>query len=49
MSEHKPSAPGTSGYPEDQPRRNDKRDMPEPHTPHEHQNAPERKPKPSSG
>jgi hypothetical protein len=47
MSEHKPTPPGTRGYPEPQPQRNDKRDMPDRHTPHEHQNNPERKPNPS--
>jgi hypothetical protein len=47
MKERKPTSPGTSGYPEPQPRRNDKKDMPGPKTPHEHQNDPARKPKPS--
>ena len=45
MKERKPTSPGTSGYPEPQPRRNDKKDMPGPKTPHEHQNDPARKPK----
>jgi hypothetical protein len=47
MKERKPTSPGTSGYPEPQPRRNDGKDMPGPKTPHEHQNDPARKPKPS--
>jgi hypothetical protein len=47
MNERKPTPPGTSGYPEPQPRRNDGKTMPDEHTPHEHQNNPSQKPKPS--
>lgn len=43
----KSSSPGTKGYAEQQPRRNDKREMPDKHTPHEHQNKPEQEPRPS--
>ena len=45
--EHKPTAPGTRGYPEDTPRRNDRHDLPNESTPHEHQIRPEQKPAPS--
>ncbi len=47
MNDNKPTSPGTSGYPEDKPRRNDGQDMPDEHTPHEPQNKPTRNPKPS--
>lgn len=40
-------SPGTKGYAEHQPRRNDEREMPDEHTPHEHQNRPLQKPRPS--
>jgi len=43
----KSSSPGTKGYAEQQPRRNDAHEMPDEHTPHEHQNKPEQKPRPS--
>lgn len=46
--EHTPDSVGTSGYPEPTPRRNDKHDMPDKGTPHEHQNLPQQKPQPSS-
>jgi hypothetical protein len=46
-NEPKSTPPGTRGYPEDTPRRNDKHHMPDEHTPHEHQNRPEQKPAPS--
>ncbi len=45
--EHKPTSPGTRGYPEDTPRRNDRHDLPDEGTLHEHQNRPEQKPAPS--
>jgi len=38
---------GTGGYPEDTPRRNDRRDLPDARTPHQHQNRPDKKPAPS--
>jgi hypothetical protein len=47
MKERKPASPGTSGYAEPQPRRNDKKTTPGPQTPHEPQNNPSQKPKPS--
>lgn len=37
----RPVAPGTAGYPEEQPTPNDDRDMPDEKTPHEPQNEPE--------
>jgi hypothetical protein len=37
----RPVAPGTAGYPEEQPTPNDDRDMPDENTPHEPQNKPE--------
>lgn len=43
----KSTSPGTKGYAEQQPRRNDKREMPDEHTPHEHQNRPHQTPRPS--
>lgn len=43
-----PQPPGTSGYPEQQPTPRDGTSMPDKHTPHEHQNNPEQKPKPPS-
>lgn len=43
----KSSSPGTRGYAEQQPRRNDEHEMPDEHTPHEHQNNPRQKPRPS--
>ncbi|NII72901.1 hypothetical protein FHW84_001470 [Dyella sp. SG562] len=47
---HKPRRPaGTSGYPEPQPVPNRKgSSMPDAQTPHEPQNSPRQKPKPSS-
>lgn len=40
----RPLAPGTAGYPEEQPTPNDDRDMPDEKTPHEPQNKPEQPP-----
>lgn len=38
--------PGKSGYPEEQPRTNTKKGVPDSKTPHEPQNVPDKKPKP---
>jgi len=43
----KSASPGTKGYAEQQPRRNDRREMPDERTPHEHQNRPRQNPRPS--
>jgi hypothetical protein len=41
MTARRPTAPGTKGYPEQQPTPNDKREMPDANTPHEPQNKPQ--------
>jgi hypothetical protein len=38
--------PNNSGYQEEQPRTNTKKDKPDAQTPHEPQNVPDKKPKP---
>jgi hypothetical protein len=44
MKDQRPTAPGTKGYPEQQPTPNDGNDMPDAETPHEPQNNPQQKP-----
>lgn len=39
--------PNNSGYPEEQPKTNTRKDKPDANTPHEHQNVPDKKPKSS--